>query len=175
MSILPIVTAPDPRLRMKAATVDNFDDKLLKMIQDMRDTFYSESAYGLAAIQVGIPLRIIVIDMDAGGPNSKFDVIINPEIIYASPKMVLNKEACMSLPDEFTPVERHEEIKVRYQDEKGAFHEVHATGIHAICLQHEIDHLNGILAIDHLSRLKKEIAVRRLTKVKRLEQKLPNR
>jgi peptide deformylase len=172
MAIRPIVEVPDPRLREISKPVETVDDDVRALIADMFETLYAAPGIGLAAIQVGVPQRILVIDLqepkDPEDPDSPVvrepRVFINPEILEASDQDVPYTEGCLSVPDQFAEVDRPDRIRARWLDEKGTAHEKEITGLLAVCLQHEMDHLNGILFIDHLSRLKREMILKKLTK-----------
>lgn len=164
MAILPILSVPDPRLKATALAVPEVDDAIRRLVQDMFETMYDDDGVGLAATQVGIAKRIIVIDFkDQMTPRPL--CLINPEIIWASNEKRFFQEGCLSVPDQWDDVERYAEVKVRYLDETGATQELHAAEILSACVQHEIDHLNGILFIDHLSKLKRQLMVQRAMKV----------
>jgi peptide deformylase len=157
MAILPIVEVPDPRLRQISSPVEKVDDEVRALIRDMFETMYDAPGIGLAAIQVGVPKRILVIDLqepevEDGPPVKDPRVFINPEIIKHSDEEVPYLEGCLSVPDQYAEVE------------KGKAHEEQLDGLLAVCLQHEMDHLEGILFIDHLSRLKREMVLKKLAK-----------
>jgi peptide deformylase len=136
-------------------------------MDDMVETMYAENGIGLAAIQVGVPKRVAVIDLDPGGPNSKQLYLVNPRIVEASGELSTYHEGCLSVPEVWDDVKRPARLTVEYTDEHGAKQTVTADGLFATCLQHEIDHLNGRLFIDHLSKLKRSIALRKSAKLKR--------
>jgi peptide deformylase len=167
MSVLSLVKAPDPRLKLVSKPVDKIDAELRTFIADMVETMYAANGIGLAAIQVGVPLRLAVIDLDPKGPNSKVLTVINPEIIETSGEAVIQNEGCLSVPEVWDDVSRAARIKVEYLDENWKKQTANADGLFAICLQHEIDHINGKLFIDHLSKLKRGIALRKSAKMKR--------
>ncbi len=169
MAILPIVEVPDPRLRQISAPVEEVTDEVRRLVADMFETMYAAPGIGLAAIQVGVPRRILVIDLqepeqEGGDPVRDPRVFINPEILGNSDRDVPYSEGCLSVPDQYAEVERPDRIRARWLDEQGGSHEEEIEGLLAVCLQHEIDHLNGILFIDHLSRLKREMVLRKLAK-----------
>jgi peptide deformylase len=169
MAILPIVEVPDPRLRQISAPVETVDDGVRKLVADMFETMYAAPGIGLAAIQVGVPKRILVIDLqepeeEGGEPVKKPLVFINPEILGHSDQDVPYSEGCLSIPDQYAEVDRPDLIRARWLDEKGVAHEEEIDGLLAVCLQHEMDHLNGILFIDHLSRLKRDMVLKKLAK-----------
>lgn len=172
MAILPIIEAPDPRLRVKSAPVETVDDDLRALIADMFETMYVAPGIGLAAIQVGVPKRLLVIDLqeeegEDGEPIRKPMVFINPELTDPSTDMNIYNEGCLSVPDQYAEVERPATIHAKWLDENGETHSELITGMLATCLQHEMDHLEGILFIDHLSRLKREMVLKKLEKARR--------
>src|SRR5829696_2028645 len=169
MALLPIVEVPDPRLRQISSPVEKVDDSVRALIADMFDTMYDAPGIGLAAIQVGVPKRILVIDLqepevEDGPPVRDPRVFINPEIIQHSDEEVPYLEGCLSVPDQYAEVERPDHIRARWLDENGKSREEQLDGLLAVCLQHEMDHLEGILFIDHLSRLKREMVLKKLAK-----------
>ena len=167
MAILELVTAPDPRLKTVSQPVLEFDKKLRRFLDDMVETMYEANGIGLAAIQVGMPKRAVVIDLDPRGPNSKVIYLVNPVIAEVSDELASYHEGCLSVPEIWDDVRRPARLTVDYQDESGARQAVTADGLLATCLQHEIDHINGFLFIDHLSKLKRSIALRKSAKLKR--------
>src|SRR5579872_3525000 len=167
MAVLELVTAPDPRLKAVSEPVGDIDKKLRRFLDDMVETMYAANGIGLAAIQIGVPKRVAVIDLDPKGPNSKVIYLVNPKIIRASDELSTYHEGCLSVPEIWDDVKRPARLTVEYQDENGATQTVDADGLLATCLQHEIDHINGLLFIDHLSRLKRSIALRKSAKIKR--------
>ncbi|WP_340316799.1 peptide deformylase [Rhizorhabdus argentea] len=172
MAIRPILEAPDPRLRTISKPVDGIDDELRALIADMFETMYDAPGIGLAAIQIGVPKRVLVIDLqeqeDAEGkPIRQPRVFINPELFDPSQDQSVYNEGCLSVPDQYAEVERPAVIHARWLDEQGAQHEEKLEGLLATCLQHEIDHLEGILFIDHLSRLKRDMVLKKLEKARR--------
>jgi peptide deformylase len=169
MAILPIVEVPDPRLRQISTPVEAVTDETRALIRDMFETMYAAPGIGLAAIQVGVPKRILVIDLqepeeEGGEPVRRPLVFINPEIVEHSEEEVPYSEGCLSIPDQYAEVARPDHIRIRWLDENGASHEGDIDGLLAVCLQHEMDHLNGILFIDHLSRLKRDMVLKKLAK-----------
>jgi len=176
MAIRPIVEVPDPLLRQKSVPVDSVDDDLRALIADMFETMYAAPGIGLAAIQVGIPKRVLVIDLqepeeEGGEPVRDPRVFINPEIVEHSDQEVPYTEGCLSVPDQFADVDRPDRIRARWLDEKGESHDEVIEGLLATCLQHEMDHLEGILFIDHLSRLKREMILKKLAKQRKEQEK----
>lgn len=174
MAILPILEAPDPRLRTISTPVEAIDDDLQTLIDDMFETMYAAPGIGLAAIQVGVPRRVLVIDLQE--PESDEDdakpvrnplVFINPQILEGSEDLSVYNEGCLSVPDQFAEVERPATIRASWMDREGRIHEKTLDGLLATCLQHEMDHLEGILFIDHLSRLKRDMVMKKLQKARR--------
>ena len=171
MSVLPIIEIPDPRLRSISAPVDVVDDELRALIADMFDTMYDAPGIGLAAIQIGVPKRVIVMDLqeqeDAeGNPIREPRVFINPEILDPAEDYSVYNEGCLSVPDQYAEVERPASCRVRWLDEEGKQHDEVFEGMLATCIQHEMDHLQGIVFIDHLSRLKRTRAVAKVKKAR---------
>jgi peptide deformylase len=172
MAILPIYETPDPVLRQISSPVEEVTDELRKLIDDMFDTMYAAPGIGLAAIQVGVPKRMLVIDLqepeeEGGEPVRDPRVFINPEILETSEATRPYQEGCLSLPDQYAEVLRPDRVRARWIDREGALQEEWIDGLLATCLQHEIDHLNGILFIDHLSRLKRDMIMKKLLKARR--------
>jgi peptide deformylase len=167
MALLPIITAPDPRLKLKTKTVAKVDDKVRRLMDDMLETMYRAIGIGLAAPQVGVAQRIIVVDTARDGEKANPMRMANPEILWRSDEGVVANEGCLSLPEHYADVERAAEIKVRYLDHENEIREMTATGLLATCIQHEIDHLDGVLFVDHISALKRGIILRKLQKLKR--------
>jgi len=172
MALLPIVEVPDPRLRQISSPVEKVDDEIRALVTDMFETMYAAPGIGLAAIQVGVPKRILVIDLqepaeEGGDPVKDPRVFINPEIVEHSDEDVPYTEGCLSVPDQYAEVDRPERIRARWLDLDGKAHEEVITGLLATCLQHEMDHLEGILFIDHLSRLKREMILKKLAKLRK--------
>ncbi len=173
MAILPIVEVPDPRLRQISSPVEKVDDDVRALIRDMFETMYDAPGIGLAAIQVGVPKRILVIDLqepevEDGPPVKDPRVFINPEIIKHSDEEVPYLEGCLSVPDQYAEVERPARVRARWLDADEKQHEGEFDGLLAVCLQHEVDHLNGVLFIDHLSRLKRDMVLKKLAKARKL-------
>jgi peptide deformylase len=172
MAIRPIFETPDPVLRQISKPVETFDDQLKVLISDMFETMYHAPGIGLAAVQVGVPIRLLVMDLqepeDPEDPESAIvrdpRVFINPEILWHSDVEVPYTEGCLSVPDQYAEVMRPDRIRARWQDPEGKSYEEELEGLMAVCLQHEMDHLEGILFIDHLSRLKREMILKKLAK-----------
>lgn len=169
MPIRPIITAPDPRLKVKARPVEKVDDDIRRLMDDMLSTMYAAPGIGLAAPQVGEAVRVIVLDVAGRDEDPRPMRLANPEIVWASDEVVSCEEGCLSLPDHYAEVERPERVRVRYLDYEGEIREIEADGTLATCLQHEMDHLEGTLFVDHISALKRAIILRKLKKLKKLE------
>jgi len=175
MAIRPIFETPDPVLRQISRPVETFDDALKTLIADMFETMYHAPGIGLAAVHVGEPIRLLVMDLqepeDPDDPESPVvkepRVFINPEILWASETTVPYTEGCLSVPDQYAEVLRPDRIRAKWQDVKGKTYEEELDGLLAVCLQHEMDHLEGILFIDHLSRLKRDMVLKKLAKLRK--------
>ena len=165
MSIKPLVILPDPVLRLVSRPVERVDAELLKLADDMLATMYDAPGIGLAAIQVGEPLRLLVIDLAKEDEPPAPQVFINPEILGSSDDRSVYEEGCLSIPDYYAEVERPAKVLVRHLDRDGKEKQVEAEGLLATCLQHEIDHLNGVLFIDHISKLKRDMVVKKFKKL----------
>ncbi|MES2698739.1 MAG: peptide deformylase [Pseudomonadota bacterium] len=187
MAILEIIEAPDPRLKTVSTPVDTFDDQLKILVTDMFETMYDAHGIGLAAIQVGIPIRLLVIDLQPDDEDAEPEpcdhdghhhhhqptrkeprVFVNPEILDPSADFKTYQEGCLSVPDIYADVDRPAMCRVRWQDLDGNVHEEQMDGMMAVCIQHEMDHLNGVLFIDHLSRLKRSMALKKLEKARKV-------
>jgi peptide deformylase len=186
MAILPIIEAPDASLKRISQPVTRFDDSLRQLVADMFETMYDAPGIGLAAIQVGVPLRVVVIDLQEPDPEAEVEscndegcghdhrpakktprVFINPEILAPSDEVSVYSEGCLSVPDIYADVERPAAVTVRWQELDGETREEAMSGLMATCIQHELDHLEGILFIDHLSRLKRNMALKKLEKARK--------
>ena len=167
MALLPILTAPDPRLKKKAKPVEKVDDGVRRLMAEMLETMYAAPGIGLAAPQVGVGKRVLVLDVAREGEPKNPMKLVNPAIIWVSDDDSTYEEGCLSVPEHYAEVARPRAVKVRYLDETGAERIVEAEGLLATCLQHEIDHLDGILFIDHLSALKRNMILRKLLKEKK--------
>ncbi len=172
MAILPILEAPHPVLKLISKPVEAFDDALKTLIADMFETMYDAPGIGLAAIQVNVPLRVLVIDLQEKDEESEQvvrnpRVFINPEILEESEELSFYNEGCLSVPDQYADVARPAVIKAKWQDASGKEHVEELDGLIATCLQHEMDHLNGVLFIDHLSKLKRDMVLKKLVKLRR--------
>ncbi len=168
MSIREILTAPDPRLRQVSKPVDKVDDELRALMDDMLETMYDAPGIGLAAIQVGVPLRVIVMDLAGKDEEPEPRFYVNPEILDPSEEMNVYEEGCLSVPEYYDEVERPSTCRVKYLDYDGNEQILEAEGLLATCIQHEMDHLEGVLFIDHLSRLKRDRVLKKLKKEQRL-------
>jgi peptide deformylase len=170
MSIRPIVLLPDPRLRAKCEPVERITDDLRTLAEDMLDTMYDAPGIGLAAIQIGVPKRVVVMDTAKKDEARRPVVLVNPEITWASEETSAYEEGCLSIPEYYEEVERPAKVRFRYTDLSGQTVEQEAEGLLATCIQHEIDHLDGVLFIDHLSRLKRERVIKKFAKAAKREQ-----
>lgn len=168
MAVLPVLTAPDPRLKATSKPVAKVDDSVRQLMDDMLETMYVSNGIGLAAPQVGVTKRIIVMDLARQGEPPNPLRIANPEIVWQSEEKVVCEEGCLSVPDQYSEVLRPKAVKIRYLDYQNEIRELETDGYLATCIQHEIDHLNGVLFIDHLSFLKRNIILRKLAKVRKL-------
>jgi peptide deformylase len=185
MAIREILEVPDPRLKTVSTPVEVFDDELKTLVEDMFETMYDAPGIGLAAIQVGVPKRVLVIDLQPDDPDAEPEpcnhdghhhhhqptkkeprVFVNPEILDPAEDLATYQEGCLSVPDIYADVDRPATCRVRWQDLEGKVHEEQMEGLMATCIQHEMDHLEGILFIDHLSRLKRQMALKKLQKLR---------
>ncbi len=167
MAFLSIITAPDPRLKVKARPVTRVDDAVRTLMDDMLETMYRAIGIGLAAPQVGVGSRVIVLDNAREGEPPQPLKLANPEILWRSLELIAGNEGCLSLPEQYAEVLRPKAIRLRYLDYDNEIREMGADGLLATCLQHEIDHLDGLLFVDHLSPLKRSMILRKLAKAKR--------
>jgi peptide deformylase len=168
MAIREIIVAPDPRLKITAKPVAKVDGEVRRLMDDMLETMYGANGIGLAAPQIGSDLRVVVCDVARANEEAQPILLANPEVIWASDELLLREEGCLSVPEHYAEVERPSEVRIRYLDRDGKEQEVHAKGLLSVCLQHEIEHLDGTLFIDHLSRMKRDIILRKLKKTQRL-------
>ena len=168
MTKLDIITIPDPLLRTKSAEIERIDDELVKFTEDMLETMYAAPGIGLAAIQVGVPVRVIVMDLAREGDPPEPRFFVNPEILDQSDTLTSYAEGCLSVPEFYEDVERPDTVRIRYLDYHGKPCEEEARDLFAVCIQHEMDHLEGILFVDHLSRLKRASILKKLQKSRRL-------
>jgi peptide deformylase len=169
MAIRRIYETPDPVLRQISKPVETFDAELKTLVEDMFETMYDAPGIGLAAVQVGMPIRLLVIDLqepeeEGGEPVRDPKVFINPEVLWHSDSEVPYTEGCLSVPEQYAEVMRPDRIRARWRDVEGNQYEEEIDGLLAVCLQHEMDHLNGVLFIDHLSRLKRDMVLKKLAK-----------
>ena len=181
MPLLPIIEVPDAILRTQSAPVERIDDDLKRLIGDMFETMYKAPGIGLAAVQVAVPRRLLIIDLqdpdpvaegeEEGPPVKRPHVFINPEIVHRSDRRKVYNEGCLSIPEQYAEVERPDVVRARWLDEEGRSQEGEFDGLMSVCLQHEVDHLNGVLFIDHLSRLKREMIVKKVVKSRRDREK----
>jgi peptide deformylase len=187
MAIHEILEVPDPRLKTVSTPVEKFDSELKTLVADMFETMYAAHGIGLAAIQIGVPLRVLVIDLQPEDPDAEPEVctahgghehthqpvkkepriFVNPEILDPAEDLSTYQEGCLSVPDIYADVDRPKTCRVRWQDLDGNVHEEEMEGLMATCIQHEMDHLEGILFIDHLSRLKRNMALKKLEKLRK--------
>ena len=167
MALLTILEVPNPLLKKKSEPVAQMDDDIRKLTDDMLETMYEAPGIGLAAPQVGVLKRIVVIDVSRENEPRRPYRMINPVIIDRSEERVMHDEGCLSVPEQYAEVERAKSVTVRYTDENGKERELHAEGLLAIAVQHELDHLDGKLFIDHLSKVKRDMIVRRVEKERR--------
>jgi peptide deformylase len=186
MAIREIIEVPDPRLKTVSTPVETFDEELKTLVSDMFETMYAAHGIGLAAIQIGVPLRVLVIDLQPEDPDAEPEpcnhdghhhhhqptkreprIFVNPEILDPSADVSTYQEGCLSVPDIYADVDRPMTCRVRWQDLEGNTHEEEMDGLMATCIQHEMDHLEGVLFIDHLSRLKRQMALKKLDKLRK--------
>ena len=168
MTVRPILTAPDPRLQAVSTDVETVDAEIRKLADDMADSMYAADGIGLAAIQLGVAKRVLVIDLDQKEGKKNPIAYINPKIIWASDETAVFEEGCLSVPEIWDDVERPARIRCEYLDRDGKKQVLEADGMLATCLQHEMDHLEGVLFIDHLYKLKRAMLLKKLTKAKKL-------
>jgi len=172
MAVRDIVKLPDKRLRLVSEPVKRIDADIRKLIEDLFETMYDAPGIGLAAIQIGVPKRVITMDLSKKEDNHQPQVFINPKIMWTSDETAKYEEGCLSIPDYYEEVERPAQVKVKYLDRDGKAREIEAKGLLATCLQHEIDHINGILFIDHLSKLKRDRVIKKFAKAAKTTKKL---
>ncbi len=175
MALLPVIVAPDPRLKRKCAPVARVDDAVRRLMDDMVETMLAAPGVGLAAPQVGVCKRVIVVDAARRDQDeeSRTYRLANPEIVWVSDEQAVSEEGCLSLPEHYAEVTRPAEVRVAFLDQHDTARELHATGLLATCVQHEIDHLDGILFVDHISQLKRSMILRKLAKAKRTKDSEP--
>jgi peptide deformylase len=172
MAVLPIVEIPDPRLRLVSRPVETVDDEIRTLVADMTETMYAARGIGLAAIQIGVDRRVVVIDLQEQESEDSEPVrapraYINPEVVSESDELSSYNEGCLSIPEQYAEVKRPASCRVRWLDTQGATQEEEFEGLLATCMQHEIDHLNGVLFIDHVSKLKRDMLLKKLAKQRR--------
>ncbi len=167
MTIKPLIILPDPVLRQQSKPIEKVDAEVLRLADDMLETMYDAPGIGLAAIQIGVARRMLVIDVAREGEEKTPIVFINPKILKVSDDVSTYEEGCLSIPDYYAEVERPASLTVQYVGRDGKQQTVEADGLLATCLQHEIDHLNGVLFIDHISRLKRDMVIKKFTKAAR--------
>ena len=177
MSLLPIIEVPDPLLRAQSAPIESITDEVSRLVRDMFDTMYAAPGIGLAAIQVAVPRRLLVIDLqepappaaegeEEGEPVRRPYVFINPEIVQRSDARKSYNEGCLSIPEQYAEIERPDFIRLKWLDQQGQAREGEFDGLMSVCLQHEVDHLDGVLFIDYLSRLKRDMIVKKVVKAR---------
>lgn len=169
MAVRPIISLPDPKLRLVSAPIETIDDTVRTLADDMLETMYAAPGIGLAAIQIAVPLRVVTIDLARKDEVKQPIVLVNPEIVWVSDERSAYEEGCLSIPEYYEELERPERCTVRYRDLAGETIERTCAGLLATCIQHEVDHLNGILFIDHLSRLKRERVIKKFAKAAKRE------
>ncbi len=170
MALREIITLPDKRLRLKSEPVKRIDSGIRKLVDDLFETMYDAPGIGLAAIQVGIAKRVVTMDLSKKEDAHKPQVFINPEVVWTSAETSKYEEGCLSIPEYYEEVERPAQVKVKYLDLDGKEHEIEASGLFATCLQHEIDHTNGVLFIDYISKLKRDRVIKKFTKAAKKEE-----
>lgn len=169
MPVKPLVLLPDSQLRLMSKPVEGVDKAVRKLVDDMFATMYAAPGIGLAAIQVGTPLRVVTMDVSKRDDTQEPMALINPEIVWSSEEMRVMEEGCLSIPEYYESVERPDKIRLRYRDIDFKEHEIEADGVLATCVQHEVDHLNGILFIDYLSKLKRDRVIKKYTKLAKMK------
>jgi len=165
MAMRDILIIPDKRLRLVSEPVKKIDKEVRTLVEDMFETMYEAPGIGLAAIQIGVPRRIVTMDLAKKDEDKEQRVFINPEIVWSSDEHNVHEEGCLSIPEFYEEVERPAQVRVKYLDLDGKEQEIEAGGLLATCLQHEIDHINGVLFIDHISKLKRDRITKKFTKV----------
>ena len=169
MAVLPIITAPDKRLKVKSELVAAVDAEIVSLMDDMLETMYLAPGVGLAAPQIGVTKRVIVVDVGKTEEERNPYCMANPELVWQSEGLSIYEEGCLSLPEHYEDVERPECIRVKYIDETNNERELEAQGLLATCIQHEMDHLEGVLFVDHLTLLKRNMIIRKLQKTKKMK------
>jgi peptide deformylase len=169
MTIRPLVIIPDSKLRLVSEPVKEITSEIRRLADDMLETMYDAPGVGLAAIQIGVPIRMVTMDVSKSEDERQPMVLINPEIVWASEEKRIYEEGCLSIPEYYEEVERPDRVRFRFMDLQGETIEQDADGLLATCVQHEIDHLNGVLFIDHLSKLKRDRVVTKFKKAAKRE------
>jgi peptide deformylase len=164
MALRPIITLPDPKLRLVSRKIERIDDTLRRLMDDMIETMHEAPGVGLAAIQVGEPIRLLVVDVAKKEEPPNPQVFFNPEIVWSSEERAIYEEGCLSIPEYYAEVERPASVRARALDREGKIREILAEGLLATVLQHEIDHLDGVLFIDHISKLKRDRVIKKFQK-----------
>ena len=172
MTIRKILTLPDPLLRKKSLSIKKVDKETRDLMDDMLSTMYDAPGIGLAAIQIGVPKRVVVMDLSKDPDTKKPMYFVNPEIIWKSKINSSYEEGCLSIPNQFAKIERPDKCHIKYLDYEGNEKKLEAEGLLSTCIQHEIDHLNGVLFIDYLSKLKKDMIIKKLIKHKKETSKI---
>ncbi|NIY74796.1 peptide deformylase [Thalassospira sp. HF15] len=167
MALREILIVPDPRLKKECAPVEKVDDEIKTLLNDMLETMYAAPGIGLAAPQIGVMKRVVVMDVSDDKDKPEPLKLINPEIIWESEETSIYQEGCLSIPEQYADVERPAEVGMRYMDENGETHEIEADGLLATCIQHEIDHLDGVLFTDYLSALKRNMIIKKVQKLQK--------
>jgi peptide deformylase len=175
MTAREIITLPDKRLRLVSEPVKRIDAGVRKLVEDMFETMYAAPGIGLAGIQIGVAKRVVVMNLSKKEEDHKPLVFINPEITWASEETTSYEEGCLSIPEYYEEVERPERVKVKYLDLDGKAHEIEAKGLFATCIQHEVDHTNGVLFIDHISKLKRDRVTKKFIKAAKTGSKTGNK
>jgi peptide deformylase len=169
MALRDIIILPDKRLRLVSLPAKRIDAELRRLVDDMFETMYEAPGIGLAAIQVGVPQRVITLDLAKKEDPRAPQVFVNPQILWQSDEKAVYEEGCLSIPEFYEEVERPAQVRVKFLDLDGKEHEIEASGLLATCLQHEVDHLNGILFIDHISKLKRDRVIKKFSKAAKRE------
>jgi peptide deformylase len=164
MALREIITLPDKRLRLKSEPVKAIDKDIRALIDDMFETMYAAPGIGLAAIQIAVPKRVVTMDLAKKDDPAQPQVFINPEVVWSSDEKATYEEGCLSIPEYYEEVERPQSVRVKFLDRDGKPQEIEASGLLATCLQHEIDHTNGVLFIDHISKLKRDMVLKKFKK-----------
>jgi len=164
MAVREILKLPDKRLRLVSAPVTRIDGGVRALVEDMFETMYAAPGIGLAGIQIGVAKRVVTMDLSKKEEAHEPIILINPEIIWTSPEKSTHEEGCLSIPEYYEEVERPNTVKVKYLDLEGKWREIEAGGLFATCIQHEVDHINGVLFIDHISKLKRDRVIKKFAK-----------